>query len=60
MTEGKNQWKRGVTIPEDFSFDIPGKSIYSFMKPGKPNIWATGKFRQIMKTTKVDDIMTYA
>ena len=30
------------------------------MKPGKPNIWATGKFRQIMKTTKVDDIMTYA
>lgn len=39
---------------------MPGKSIHALMRPGKPNIWATGKFRKIMKSTRVDDIMTFA
>lgn len=54
LGDQKSTWKRGVTIPEDFSFDAPGKSIYSMMKPGKPNIWGSGKFKKAMKNSRID------
>ena len=60
LGDQKSTWKRGVTIPEDFSFDAPGKSIYSMMKPGKPNIWGSGKFKKAMKNSRVDEIIGFA
>ena len=30
------------------------------MKPGKPNIWGSGKFKKAMKNSRVDDIIGFA
>ena len=30
------------------------------MKPGKPNIWGSGRFKKVMKNSRVDDIIGFA
>ena len=30
------------------------------MKPGKPNIWGSGRFKKLMKNSRVDDIIGFA
>lgn len=30
------------------------------MKPGKPNIWGSGRFKKVVKNSRVDDIIGFA